>query len=166
MRTRFAANVFHDLDQPGSLATGRRSGLTLLEVVVAMAIFLMSLVAIWQLLLLSGDRALDVKLLARTSMVCQSKLAEVMIGAEPPNSTSGYTSLPDEANKDLQWKMEVQSSDVANLYNVKISVKAELPNGRIFESHLTQMVLDPAVRGSTLDPPPVIEPPATPPPMP
>lgn len=164
-------------DQPGAQATGLtgstpgstpslalragRKGLTLLEVIVATAIFLLSLVAIWQLFLIGGDRALDVKLQARTSMICQSKLAEATIGPDAPSPTGDYTSFTDEVNKDLKWKMEVESGGAENLWTVKIWVKAELQGGRVIESHLTQMVLDPKVRGSTLDPPPP-PPPATP----
>lgn len=131
-----------------------RKGLTLLEVIVSVAIFLIALAAIWELFLIGGDRARDVKLQARTSMLCQSKLAEVVVGAADSNSSGDYTNFVEEFNKDLQWKMEVESTDAENVSLVKVWVKAELPGGRVVESHLAQMVLDPKVRGSSLDPAP------------
>ncbi len=139
-----------------------RKGLTLLEVVVSVAIFLIALAAIWELFLIGGDRARDVKLQTRTSMLCQSKLAEVVVGAADLTSSSDYTNFTDEFNKDLQWRMEVESTDAENVSLVKVWVKADLPGGRIVESHLAQMVLDPKVRGSSLDrgPDPLL--PATP----
>ena len=131
-----------------------RPALTLLEVIVAMAIFLISLVAIWQLVLLGSDRALDVKLQARTSIVCQSKLAEAMIGPDPPIATNSYTNITDPGNEDLMYKTEVNEyPGVTGLYEVRVWVKADLSNGRMFESHLSQLVLDPTIRGSTQDPP-------------
>ena len=42
----------------------RRSGLTLLEIIISVAIFLGSLAAIWQLLLIGNENALNVKLQA------------------------------------------------------------------------------------------------------
>ena len=105
--------------------------MTLLEVVVAMAIFLISLIAIYQLSSIGTDRAMDVKILSRASMLCQSKLAEVMVGVEPLTS-NGYTSFANEAN--MQWKMDATQGEVTGLWNVKISVRTELPTGRIVEA--------------------------------
>jgi len=124
--------------------------LTLLEVVISMAIFLISLVAIFQLSSFGADRAMDVKIQSRASMLCQSKLAEVMVGAEQL-TTTGYASYPNE--KDIQWKMDASEGDVKGLWNVKIWVRTELPTGRIVEAHLCRMVLDPSIRGSTMDSP-------------
>lgn len=128
----------------------RRPGLTLLEVIVGLVIFFLSVTAIFQLLILSTDRAKDVHLQARTSMRCQSKLAEVTIGAQGLDQ-SGWA-FYDEPDKDLQWKMDVTPlDDKGLLYSVKITVKAELPTGRIVESQLVQMVVNPQKRGSTFD---------------
>lgn len=140
----------------------RRPGLTLLEVIVAMAILLISVIAILQLVNMGTDRALDVRLQARTSMRCQGKLAEIMIGAESLSASGTYTSFTDDKDKDLQWKMEATPSDETGmLYTVKVWVKAELATGRIVESHLCQMMLNPANRGTTFDQP-ATTPPATP----
>lgn len=130
----------------------RRRGLTLFEVIVAMAIFMISIGAIYQLITFGRDRALDVRMQTRTSMRCQSKLAEVIVGAVPLESTGGYSSFDDD--KDLQWSLSVDSVGFDGAMQVKVSVKADLPDGRTVESHLAQIVLDPSIRGSTLDPPP------------
>ena len=58
-----------------------RRGLTLLEVIVAMTIFLGSSVVIYQLMAIGNDRALDVQFYSRASTLCQSKLEELKIGA-------------------------------------------------------------------------------------
>lgn len=129
-----------------------RSGLTLLEVIVAMAIFLISVIAILQLVLLGGERAMDVRLQTRTSMRCQAKLAEVMAGFTPLSSGGGYTNFDEDFDKDLQWRMEATES-VPGLWDVKIWVKADLASGKTVESSLFQMVLDPSIRGTTFDQP-------------
>jgi hypothetical protein len=141
-----------------------RKALTLLEVVFAMAIFLLSMVAIWQLSTLGSDRALEVQIQARTSMRCQAKMDEVMVGAEAMNS-SGYNSFTDDANKDLQWKLDATSATTTGLWTVKVSVKADMGNGRVIESQLCRMLLDPKTRGSTGDLP-IPPPPPNPTPAP
>ena len=123
----------------------RRPGLTLLEVVIALAIFLFSLVAIYQLVSIGTDRALDVQQQAQASMLCQSKMNEVLAGAEA--SGSGTV----EINK-LVWNYTIESNpgEVEYLNNVKVTVRFDRPDGKVIEATLNQMVLDPAQRGSTL----------------
>jgi len=134
-----------------TMRTTGRPGVTLLEVIFAMAIFLMSVIAIWQLMLLGGERAQDVRFQTRTSLRCQGKLAEVMVTNGMPSSTGSYTAFED-ADTDLQWKTEI-SEDLTGLKTIKVWVKAELPSGKIVESFLSQMMLDPQIRGTTFDQP-------------
>lgn len=116
-----------------------------------MAIFLISVIAILQLILMGGERAMEVRLQTRTSMRCQSKLAEVMIGAQGLSDT-GYANFEGEADKDLQWRMQAkQVPDVEGLWIVNVWVKADLTTGNAVESYLSQMVVDPANRGTTFD---------------
>ncbi len=139
-----------------------RRGLTLMEVVVSMAIFLMSVLAVYQIIQLGAERSLDVHQQTRASLLCQSKLAEVMAGVEPMSSTGGgYAGTPDDAAGDLSdwtWRMEASEAEVPELYDVKVWVRYERPTGRVVEAHLCQKVLAPASRGSTLQQPATTEP--------
>ncbi len=131
-----------------------RPGLSLLEVVIALAILLFSIVAISQLISLGSDRALDVQQYAQATLLCQRKLAEVMVGAEPLTAT-GYSGFPDQENLgDWQWKLDATQSDTAGLWNVQVTVKYDRGNNTSFEVQLAQMMLDPTMRGSNQDPPP------------
>ncbi len=132
----------------------RRPGLSLLEVVIALAILLFSLVAISQLISLGSDRALDVQQYGQATLLCQRKLAEVAVGAVPMTPT-GYSSFPDQENlTDWQWKLDTAQGATSGLWNVQVSVKYERGDGTSFEVQLAQMMLDPTVRGSNQDPPP------------
>src|ERR1700730_8598676 len=124
-----------------------RPGLTLLEVVIALAIFLIALVPIWRLVSLGGEQALDVAHQAQASMLCQAKLDSVKVGAEPLN-TSGTVDI----GRDLPWNYTIESnpSEVENLHLVKVTVKVDRADGKTIEANLIQMVLDPAFRGSTV----------------
>jgi hypothetical protein len=128
----------------------RRDGITLLEVVVALAIFLMSLVAISQLLTFGSERSTDVKLHARASLLCQRELNKRIAGVEPLGGNS--TTLPDDKSA-WQCDVEVADADITGLKRIKVTVRRELDGGRIAEATLTQLVLDPTLRGSTHDVP-------------
>lgn len=118
---------------------GARSGLTLLEVLVSLAIFLFSLAALSQLLTMSGDRALEANLRTQANLMCQSKLAELAVGAVSMSS-SGYEAFKE--NPDWQWRADCNESDVVGLWNVQVWVKKDRPGG-VVEVSLSQMVLDP-----------------------
>ncbi|HZZ82523.1 MAG TPA: prepilin-type N-terminal cleavage/methylation domain-containing protein, partial [Gemmataceae bacterium] len=138
----------------------RRDGLTLLEVIISLAIFLFSLVAIMQLMIIGSDRALEVNAQARTSMRCQGKLAEVMMGAEQANSSGGtYTPYSDDPN--LQYRVDVSDGPATGLKMIKVFVKADLGSGKTIESQLCQFALDPTIRGSTMDQPMATDPSTT-----
>lgn len=129
----------------------KRSGLTLLEVIVAMTIFMASGILIYQLVSLGNDRALDVQLHSRASMLCQSKLEELKMGVEPLNGTSGQAFSDDDS--DFQYDITVADSDLnlTGLKKVTVTVKLERDGRTLTEVSLSQLIIDPTMRGSTLD---------------
>jgi hypothetical protein len=119
-----------------------------MEVLAALAIFLFSLVALGQLISLTGDRALEVQQLSRASQLSQSKLAEVVSGAVSLSSQSG------DFDEDPDWHWEVQAdqdSSITGLWKVQVRVSRDMGDGTTIESKVNQMVLDPSLRGSTSD---------------
>lgn len=124
-----------------------RAGLTLLEVIISLAIFLFAMVALLHLLSLSGDRARDGSFQTEATLRCQSKMAEVMHGAVPMSS-SGWTDF--EESPDWSWELDCQSNEHANLYNVQVGVRRKKADGTYFEVRLSQMMIAPSQRGSTL----------------
>jgi Tfp pilus assembly protein PilV len=142
--------------EPISTRRAGRAGLSLLEVVVALAILAFSIVAIGQLITMSGERAMDVEREAQGSMLCQRKLAELLIGPDVPTS-SGYAPFPDDepALQSWQWKADVSpaTNDSTLYYQVQVSVQFDSGDGRPTEIQLGQMILDPTQRGSNQDVP-------------
>src|SRR5438874_12078600 len=118
----------------------RRPGMSLLEVLGATAIFLMSIVAIGELMSASTDQALDVQHRSRATRLCQSKLNEFAAGVE---SVSGATSGDFEEEDGWSWKAEVTNDGTAaNLYKVQVTVTPDTPRGPV-EVTMTQFVFDP-----------------------
>jgi general secretion pathway protein I len=126
-----------------------RRGLSLLEVLVATAIFLFSMVALGRLIILSGDISVEVQQQAEAAHMAQAKLAEVVAGVVPLSSQSD---VPFDEDPDWQWSLDAQSDPtVTGIWRVQVKVSRTHPTGRKIESTLSQIVLDPSIRGSNAD---------------
>jgi hypothetical protein len=124
-----------------------RRGITLLEVVIALTIFVMTLPALNALVQYGTERAEETQVLALASLQCRSKMAEVQAGSVP--MTSADWAPLDDPN----WYFRIDAgnaSGITGMNTIQVWVKLDA-GGRSFESTLIQMVLDPAQRGSTLD---------------
>jgi hypothetical protein len=130
----------------------RRSGVSLLEVLAALTIFLFSFAALGHLVQTSADRALAVQMESQAARLAQSKLHEVVWGIEPLSSSSGtFDDDPNETG--WQWTLDCEQGNITNLWNVTVTVHRDLNDGTHIEFTLNQMVLDPSMRGSTFDTP-------------
>jgi prepilin-type N-terminal cleavage/methylation domain-containing protein len=126
----------------------RRPGLTLLEVLVAMAIFLFSMVAITKIVIASADRALEARYRSEAVEICKQKLASVTVGDIPMSSQGDQ---PDDIDPDWQWSLDAEQGSVMGLWNVTIKVSRNGPGGSQEYCSLSAMVLDPSMRGSSFD---------------
>ena len=120
-----------------------RPGMTLMEVILAMAIMLLSLVAIARLVDVGLDRSLDAQFQTRATLLAESKLAEVEAGAVSVQGGGGAF----EDNPDWSWAVESFPYGPPDLYQVTVRVTRTAP-GRQFEVSLTQLIIDPAALGS------------------
>src|SRR5262245_62170215 len=96
-----------------------RRGITLLEVIISVAIFLMSLVAIGHLISVGTDDALYVHRQARALQLCQSKMAELTSGVVALSSQQGYTAISSDKDEEWQWKWKVDDDD-SGIQNLKV----------------------------------------------
>ncbi len=124
-----------------------RSGFSLLEVVLASAIFLVALVGLTQLLSVSSRQAIESQRMNRAAQLLQSKLSEVAAGVEPLISTS-EAAFEDEP--DWVWSMTVEPESEPSLYRVKVTVTFSPEPSSSWSA--TQLVLDPAQRGGIESP--------------
>jgi hypothetical protein len=120
-------------------------------VLVAMAIFLMSLVAIGKLLTIGTDVAQEVRAQNEALQICQSKMGEV-IGGGIPLQQQGETAYDDVPDSPWKWSLDCEQGDVSGVWNVTVHALRTRPDGTSDEVYaLSQMVLDPSLRGSTFD---------------
>jgi general secretion pathway protein I len=127
---------------------GGRYGLTLLEVLVAMSIFLIALIGIARLITMGGEQAVNVAQQARAAQLCQSKLAEVVAGAVP---LSGQSDVPFDEDASWQWSLDASQGEIPGIWQIKVTVSRERSDGSKVECSFDRMLLDPSVRGSALD---------------
>jgi len=130
------------------IRTVPRHAFSLMEVITSLAIFLLSLIALAQLLSLSSNLATDTRDIQRASQLCRRKMNEVVAGAVSLTSQPEST-FPEDSN--WVWSMECQEeSSITSLWRVTVTVTLQRPDGSKVQDSLTQYVLDPAARG-TLD---------------
>lgn len=123
----------------------RRPGLSLLEVLGATAIFLLSIIAIGELMSLSTDQAVEVQYRSRATRLAQSKLNDFAAGIEQFN---GATSGEFDEDPSWTWQADVTTdSSAANLYRVTVTVKRDTNRGPV-EVTIAQYIFDPLQRGS------------------
>jgi type II secretion system protein I len=136
-------------NQSGPLARGRspyrRPGISLLEVLLALAIFLLALVAIGQLVDIGTDHALDSQAQATATRLAQSKLAEVEAGVIPLDGSSPSGTF--DVEPEWTWTVSSTQANIPNLYTVTVQVSRQFRN-RQFEVSLTQLVFDPNMMGN------------------
>lgn len=119
-----------------------RAGLTLFEVVLSIAIFLMAMAAIGELIRLGSRASVQARLRTEAVMRCESKLSEVVIGVLPLNDAGG--AYPDDAN--WTWNLTVVASDVENLKLVTVTAVRTAPDGTIESMFsLKRLIRDPVI---------------------
>ncbi len=134
---------------PRKHSGAHRTGITLLEVLIALAIFLISLIGVGHLITLSGQQTLEVSERGLAAQMAQAKLAEVIAGAQPLTSQN-ETAFEEEP--EWSWSLTAEQDEtVPGLWNVEIRVSRERSDGTKYEAKLHQKVLDPSLRGSTQD---------------
>jgi len=123
-----------------------------MEVLVALAIFLLAFVILGRLVIFGSDRAVDAQEQAQAADLCQTKMAEVIAGALP---LSGQADVAfEEELPGWLWSLDCENTNYAGLWTVTVRVSRQDPHRLRVLGTLTQLVLDPKVHGSVQDMPP------------
>jgi prepilin-type N-terminal cleavage/methylation domain-containing protein len=131
----------------------RRRGLTLLEVLIATAIFLIALGGLTQLLSVANNASYEAKVISQAAHLAQTKLAELRAGI------LGFQSVSDQPLDDdptFNWSLEVGQGPAPNLSLATVRVYRLRPNRTPIQVELSEYVLSPEQFGSTMDVGPVL----------
>lgn len=125
------------------LVAARRAALTLLEIVLALAIFFGSIAVLSQLAWNGTRAAVQARLKTQALVLCEAKLAEVLVGATPmqPQSNVPY---PDDPT--WTWSLAEADTKFPELRAIEITVSHKGGNslGNVTQS-LRRWVRDPAL---------------------
>ena len=103
-------------------ANDHRSGLTLLEVILAIAILGIAMVALGQLVQLGSQAAGDARDLAEAQVLCDTKVSELRSGILPLQSASA--AVIDTAPR-WQYSVTVTAAELPGLLLVEVSVNQD-----------------------------------------
>jgi type II secretion system protein I len=107
-----------------------RSGLTLLEVMIALAILGPSLAAIGELIRIGADAADRATELTTAQFLCDSKLAEIKSGVLPADSVGPIPFEIFETEEPWEYMVLVDSVDDQGLLLVEVTVSQLREDGR------------------------------------
>ncbi len=97
----------------------RRSGFTLLEVMVSLAIFVSAFAALSQLYSLGTRAAVDSALQTQAAVRAEAKMAEVVSGVESFEAANGMA-FEDDAN--WSWTLELNPGPHSDVYELVVTV--------------------------------------------
>jgi general secretion pathway protein I len=126
---------------PSQIPNHLRRGLTLLEVLIALSIFLIAMTAIAQLISLGTRAATEARLDAEATLRAETALNELLAGVQPLQTT-GATPFIDDP--DWQWTATVSEGPHVDLLLVDVTAyrqpSGEAPRGTV---KLTRLVRNP-----------------------
>lgn len=122
------------------------AGFTLLEVILAMAILLLSLAAVSQLVMTAHANARLARDRGAAQMLCDSLMAELIAGSLPLQSTSetSLENVVDGVEPGWLYAVDVSAMDLDGLLRVEVIVRQDAAQiARPAEARLVQWVIDP-----------------------
>lgn len=102
-------------------------GITLLEVIISVAIFLGGLAAIMQGLAIGQRSELSARLQSEAVLRCEAVMGEIVCGASEATSSQGNRFSDDEIGN-WEWSAEVSDAGTASLLQVTVTVEHK-PDG-------------------------------------
>ena len=120
---------------------------TLMEVIIALAVLGMSMVAIGTLIQIGGQNALQARLLTTAQFLAETKLSEVKAGILSPTATGPIPFPATETMEPFQYTIRSQPVDSQGmLLTVEILVEyIELDGSLPLQHRVTTWMIDPAV---------------------
>jgi len=120
-----------------------RRGISLFEVVLALAIFIGALTAIAQVLRTGSRAAIRAQLESEAILLCERRMNEVVSGVLPLESVS---QAPFDEKANWTWSLNLADSGVVNLLKLELTVEHAGDNGtNKIAYHLTRLLRDPQV---------------------
>jgi hypothetical protein len=123
----------------------RRSGFSLLEVLLATSILIGSTIALLELVTISNRHASSAQNLSKSQLICQSKLNEILAGAAP---LEAVRSMPVEEDPQWVYWVELRSPEQEGFVAVEVGAAHEpVPQKQSSRFTLIRWLPDPRANG-------------------
>ena len=123
----------------------RRSGFSLLEVILALAILTGALALIAEMTRLGARNAQLARDLTRAQLHCESKLAEITAGISSPDPVSG-ASFPDPLDAEWAYSVMLEPAAEEGMVAVRVTVYQNVaPQLQPAEFSLVRWIIDPGI---------------------
>jgi len=133
----------------------RREGLTLLEVILALAILAGALAVLGELAGRSMRNAEVARATSEAQLLCETKLAEIAAGITPANPVNdapwqSASDLEIETNEAWLYSVEVDSTALDGLLSVRVTVSQDRPpEKKPVSVSLVRWIVDPGSEAAT-----------------
>lgn len=131
------------------LSVSSRRGLSILEVLISLMIFLLAYGALHQLMSNASQQARMIHYRSQAARLAQSLLNEVVAGSIPLTASVNDAPVPDDP--EYLYTMISEGSVLEGLYTVRVKVSRSLGDEGQVDYTVAQMMLDPAMVGSNQD---------------
>lgn len=128
---------------------GNRRGVSLLEVLLALAIFLMAFAALSQLSRTGMNAAVRSRLQTNAIIRCESRLAELAAGIEPLENASDQ---PFQDDPNWRWSLQIGAGPHPDLLLLNVSTRYVGQNDYASTGYsMSRLIRDPAVWDEAAD---------------
>ena len=130
----------------------RRSGLSLLEVVLALSILAVSAALLTQITKQATDNGRMAQRLSTAQMLCESKMSEVLAGAIPLTSSSWAQITDSRRRSAWYYKIQTSTAERPNMIGVRLSVtdQPDATSGNPELFFIVRWMIDPSLGLDTL----------------
>ena len=142
-----------ELSTSAAFGSRRRGAFSLLELLLALAIFGSAMAVLSQTIGVAADAAVEARDLSAASLLAQSKLTELLIAGIAPVATPEVPVPPVDSTSDtaMTLRVDVGPGPTAGLIAVSVTAGAASPSGTPIGSvTLTRWMIDPALDLQTL----------------
>ena len=129
--------------RPTPAERSSRSGLSLLEVILAIAVMASSMALLGELIRIGGRHATAAVNMTKAQIHCETVVTQVALGVVPAENVE---MVPVETDADWVYSLEVTTTDLESLISVRVSVQhVEDTSLNPRSASMTRLMIDPAL---------------------